>query len=208
MHVDLEGPAGRLEALIDVPAGTPVAAAVVAHPHPQYGGTLQSRVVHEIAKGLARAGAAVLRFNFRGVGRSTGAYDGGPGELADFRAALEAQARRYPGLPLWAGGYSFGAWVAMTMGATDPRVTALVGVAPLVEHYDFTVLVDSPTPKFFIVAEDDALCRPSAVRRFYARVTEPKELVLVEGAGHGFDGRAAEVGDLVEGLIGQREAGG
>lgn len=208
MRVDLEGPAGRLEALIDLPVGAPLAAAVVAHPHPQYGGTLQSRVVHEIAKGLARAGAAVLRFNFRGVGRSAGAFDGGPGELADFRAALEAHARRHPGLPLWAGGYSFGAWVAMTMGATDPGVTALVGVAPPVEHYDFTVLVDSLTPKFFIVAEDDAVCRPSAVRRFYAQVAEPKELVLVEGAGHGFDGRSTEVGDLVEGLIGHLEAEG
>lgn len=207
MHLDLDGPAGRLEALLDVPPGPIRAAAVVAHPHPQHGGTMQSRVVHEMAKGLIRAGAAVLRFNFRGVGRSVGRYDGGPGELADFRAALDGQAARYPGVPLWAAGYSFGGWVAMTMGATDSRVTALIGVAPLVEHFDFSAVIDSRAAKFFIVAEDDALCPPATVRRFYARLTEPRELVLVEGAGHAFDGQASEVGEAVEGLVRGMEAG-
>src|SRR5512138_1985506 len=138
---DLTGPAGRLEALIDEPARVrnrtpaistahPRAAVVFAHPHPQFGGTMHTKAVFQGAKGLVRAGCAVLRFNFRGVGRSAGEFDRGEGEMDDFKAALDYMAARYPGLPLWAAGFSFGAWVALEVGAMDDRVTALIGVAP------------------------------------------------------------------------------
>ena len=115
---DLHGPAGFLEALLDGPdeavSATPAvkAAVVFAHPHPQFGGTMHTKVVYRGAKGLARIGCAVLRFNFRGVGRSEGAFDQGDGEKEDFRAALDYMAARHPGAPLWAAGFSFGAWVA------------------------------------------------------------------------------------------------
>src|SRR6059058_3169935 len=129
---DLIGPAGPLEALLDQSAtGTHVRAAVVfAHPHPQFGGTMHTKAVYQGAKGLTRIGCAVLRFNFRGVGRSAGEFDQGDGEHADFRAALDYMAARYPGVPLWAAGFSFGAWVALEVGAADDRVTALIGIAP------------------------------------------------------------------------------
>src|SRR5512132_4538378 len=110
---DLGGPAGRLEAILDEPAGTPRAAVVFAHPHPQYGGTMHTKAVYQGAKGLARIGCAVLRFNFRGVGRSAGTFDLGEGEKEDFSAALDYMAARYPGARLWAAGFSFGAWVAL-----------------------------------------------------------------------------------------------
>src|SRR6188768_2400450 len=125
---DLIGPAGSLEALLDGPeqtaAGTSSikAAVVFAHPHPQFGGTMHTKVVYRGAKGLARIGCAVLRFNFRGVGRSAGTFDQGDGEKEDFKAALDYMATRNPQSPLWAAGFSFGAWVALEVGAADQRV--------------------------------------------------------------------------------------
>src|SRR6185295_18605428 len=104
---DLRGPAGLLEAVLDTPAlrtatGAPRAAAVFAHPHPQYGGTMHTKAVYQGTKGLVRIGCAVLRFNFRGVGSSQGQFANGDGEADDFRAALTYLAARYPGVPLWA----------------------------------------------------------------------------------------------------------
>src|SRR5205809_3327670 len=112
---DLEGRAGHLEALLDgPPAGSAVKAAVVfAHPLPTHGGTMHTKVVYQGAKGLVRAGCAVLRFNFRGVGRSDGSFTGGEGEKEDFRAALDYMASKYPDRPLWAAGFSFGSSVAL-----------------------------------------------------------------------------------------------
>src|SRR5262245_8804559 len=125
---DLTGPAGPLEALLEEPAGPPRAAVVFAHPHPQFGGTMHTKAVYQGTKGLARAGCAVLRFNFRGVGRSAGAFDGGPGEQLDFTAALDYMAARYPAVRIWSAGFSFGAWVALETGAADARVSALIGI--------------------------------------------------------------------------------
>src|SRR6187401_657657 len=118
---DLEGSAGPLEAILDEPASAPRAIAVFGHPHPQYGGTMHTKAVYQGAKGLTRIGCAVLRFNFRGVGSSEGAFDEGDGEMGDFRAALDFMATRYPGIPLWAAGFSFGSRIALETGAGDPR---------------------------------------------------------------------------------------
>src|SRR5499427_3385952 len=107
MRLTLAGPAGRLEALLDEPA-SPRAAAVFAHPLPTHGGTMHTKAVFQGTKGLQRAGCAVLRFNFRGVGHSEGSFTGGEGERGDFKAALDYMAKRHPGLPLWAAGFSFG----------------------------------------------------------------------------------------------------
>jgi alpha/beta superfamily hydrolase len=201
VNLDVDGPAGRLEALLDLPAGEPRAAVVLAHPHPQHGGTMRARVLHEASRGFRRAGAAVLRFNFRGVGRSAGGFTGGAGERQDFRAALDEVARRWPGRPLWAAGYSFGAWVALAEGAGDLRVAALVAIAPLVDQYDFDAAAQSPKAKFLIQAERDELSPIKAVHRFYARVSEPRELIVIDGADHAFDGKASEVGDAIEDLF-------
>jgi alpha/beta superfamily hydrolase len=202
MQLDLTGPAGRLEALIDLPARMPRAAAVLAHPHPEYGGTMRARVVHEVARTLTHVGVAVVRFNYRGVGVSAGAFSGGPAEAEDLRSALDVLDLRFPDTPLWAIGYSFGAWLAMTAGAADPRVEVLVGIAPPVEHYDFSSLLASTKPKFFIAGERDEVAPLKAVQRFYARMPEPRELVVIDGADHAFDGKAGEVGDAVVDLVG------
>ena len=134
---EIAGPVGPLEALLDAPPGTPRAVVVFAHPLPTQGGTMHTKVVFQGAKALARIGCAVLRFNCRGVGRSAGAWDEGRGEKDDFLAAIDFIASRYPGTEVWAAGFSFGSYIAMTVGAADERVCALIGIAPPVDRYDY-----------------------------------------------------------------------
>jgi alpha/beta superfamily hydrolase len=206
---EIAGPAGCLEALLDEPSpssrvndegllerghgGMLRAAVAFAHPHPQYGGTMHTKVVYQSAKALSRIGCAVLRFNFRGVGRSAGTFDNGPGEMDDFRAGLDFLRDRYPSVPLWAGGMSFGAWIALTVGAEDPRVSTLIGIAPPLSRYDFDAVAQSTKPKFFIQGERDEVCSLREMREFYARAAEPKELVVIDTANHLFDGKVSEV---------------
>ena len=218
---DLIGPAGRLEALLDEPStrrdgarsdevaagGNARAAVAFAHPHPQYGGTMHTKAVYQGAKGLTRVGCAVLRFNFRGVGRSDGTFDAGPGEKQDFSAALDYLAAKYPGTPLWAAGFSFGSWVALEVGAADDRVTVLIGIAPPVAtsvsgmDYEFPNTLASTKPKFFVQGEADEVCPLEAMWQFYGRLEEPKELVVVDAADHLFEGKTQDVGEALEDLL-------
>ena len=209
---DLKGPAGQLEALLDEPTSAPIRAAVVfAHPHPQHGGTMHTKTVYQGAKGLARIGCAVLRFNFRGVGASDGTFDRGEGEKADFAAALDYMAAKYPGTPLWAAGFSFGSWVALEVGAADDRVSVLIGIAPPVatsvsgQDYQFPHTLASEKPKFFVQGESDEVCPIEGMWHFYGQLKEPKELVVIDGADHLFDGKTSEVGDTLEDLLGDFE---
>src|SRR5258706_9379580 len=200
---DLTGPAGRLEALLDAPEGKPKGAVVFAHPLPTHGGTMHTKAVYQAMKGLVRAGRAVLRFNFRGVGASAGSFTGGPGEKEDFKAALDYLHARYPDVPLWSAGFSFGAWIALETGAADDRVTVLIGIAPPVtrEGYDFTNTTHSAKPKFFIQGEADDICPLQDMWKFYGALPEPKELVIIDAADHLFDGHTTEVGEAIEDLV-------
>lgn len=197
----IAGPVGPLEALIDSPAGAPRVAVVFAHPLPIKGGTMHTKVVFQSAKALARIGCVVLRFNFRGVGLSAGAWDEGRGELDDYRAAVDFMAAQYPSLEIWAAGFSFGSYVAMTCGAGDDRICALVGIAPPVDRYELDVVKACTKPKFIVHGERDELIPLKSVREFYARLPEPKELVEIDRANHLFDGQASEVGDALEDLL-------
>jgi alpha/beta superfamily hydrolase len=174
---------------------------VFAHPLPIEGGTMHTKVVFQGAKALARIGCVVLRFNFRGVGRSAGTWDEGRGERDDYRAAVDFMAARHPGLELWAAGFSFGSFVAMNAGAEDPRIGAIIGIAPPVDRYDYDAVLRSDKPKFIIHGESDELIPLRAVREFYARLREPKEMVEIDRANHLFDGQASEVGDALEELL-------
>ena len=212
MYLGLAGPAGPLEALLDEPRpmgpDTPLRAAVVfGHPHPQYGGTMPTKAVYQGAKGLARIGCSVLRFNFRGVGGSAGTFDDGAGEKEDFLAALDFMADRYPGAPLWAAGFSFGSWIALEVGADDPRVSALIGIAPPVmgRGYDFSRTLETEKPKFLVQGDMDEICPLKDLWAFYAKLKEPKELVVIDGANHLFDGQTVEVGEALAGLLGDTE---
>ena len=215
---EIAGPAGRMDALLEEPptaggvnnegrvergrADGLRAAVVLAHPHPQYGGTMHTKVVYQAAKALTRIGCAVLRFNFRGVGTSGGAWDEGRGEMDDFRAGVAFMRERYPDLRVWAAGMSFGAWVALNVGAEEPAVSTLIGIAPPISRFDFEKVRLSDKPKFFIQGERDALCPLKDMQEFYARAHDPKELAVVDAADHLFDGKTLEVGDAIEDLLG------
>jgi alpha/beta superfamily hydrolase len=198
---EIPGAVGPLEILLDLPAATPRAAVVFAHPLPIEGGTMHTKVVFQGAKALARIGCAVLRFNFRGVGRSAGSWDEGRGEKDDYRAALDYLSGRYPSVELWAAGFSFGSYIATTCGADDERVCALIAIAPPVDRYDFGLVRRSQKPKFVIHGERDELIPLRAVREFYGQLAEPKEFVEIDRANHLFDGQASEVGDALEDLL-------
>jgi alpha/beta superfamily hydrolase len=222
--LEISGPAGRLECLLDEPAppgsigpdgllnpgaraGAAMRAAVVfGHPHTEQGGTMHTKTVYQAAKALSRIGCAVLRINFRGAGKSAGSFSDGPGEQDDFRAALDYMRDRYPAAPLWAAGMSFGSWIALTVGADDPHVTTLAGIALPVNRYDFEPIARSTKPKFFIHGEFDELIPVKTMREFYARCAEPKEMVVIDSADHLFDGKVSEVADAIEDLLGDWSA--
>ena len=172
---------------------------------PQYGGTMHSKVVYQAAKALGRIGCAVLRFNFRGVGSSAGAFDEGVGESDDFRAGLDFMQQRYQSVRLWAGGFSFGAWIALTVAVQNPRVSTMIGIAPPVARNDMEAVRRSAKAKFFIQGERDELCPLKQMQEFYAHCEEPKELVVIDAADHLFDGKTSEVGDALEDLLGDWE---
>ncbi len=214
---EFQGPAGRLEAILDLPVPKGVtsdglaatghdagmrAAVVLGHPHPQFGGTMHTKGIYHTAKGLSRIGCAVLRFNFRGVGKSEGTWDEGRGERDDFTSGLDLMASRFPGVPLWAGGMSFGSWVGMNVGMDDPRVSALIGIAAPVNKWDFSAVEKSTKPKFFVHGEMDEICGFREINAFHARAADPKELVIIDSSDHLFNGVVAEVADAVESLLG------
>ena len=198
---EIPGAVGPLEALLDTPAGAPRIAVVFAHPLPTEGGTMHTKVVFQSAKALTRIGCVVLRFNFRGVGRSAGTWDNGRGEMDDYRAAVDFLSERYPDLEMWAAGFSFGSYIAMTSGADDSRLCALIGIAPPVNRYEYASVKLSTKPKFIVHGEADELIPLKAVREFYARLQEPKEMVEIDRANHVFDGQASEVGEALEDLL-------
>lgn len=198
---EIPGPLGPLEALLDQPNRAARAACVFAHPHPLHGGTMHTKAVYQASKALARIGVVVLRFNFRGVGLSVGRFDDGVGERDDYRAALDFMADRYPGMPLWSAGFSFGSWIALSVGARDPRVELLLAIAPAVNRYDYDDAAKSEKPVFIVHGERDDIVGLKDVRKFYSTLKEPKELVVIDAADHLFDGKTTEVGEAVEDLL-------
>lgn len=194
--ISLAGPAGRLEAIYKR-GGSPARAALVCHPHPQHGGTMHNKVVYRAAKAFEEMGWSVLRFNFRGVGVSEGAFDDGVGEAEDVAAVLDWLASRHPELPLVVAGFSFGCAVGVPVGARDPRVSHLVGIGTPTDRFDFDALVGSAKPKLFVQGDRDEYGPPEELRRGLARVGKPWELVVVEGADHFFEGRLEKLQEAI-----------
>jgi alpha/beta superfamily hydrolase len=198
-HLTFAGPAGTIEAALHERDGRPhELTAVVCHPHPMYGGTLHNKVVHRVASTLHEMGAEVLRFNFRGVGRSDGEHDEGTGELEDARAAVQWMRARYRGARLWLAGFSFGSWVAARLAASDPAVERLIMVAPPVTRSGFEVLRHCAVPKLVVQGRADTLCPPADLEREFPRWAEPKTLVWVPEATHFFDRQLASLGAAIQ----------
>jgi hypothetical protein len=203
----LDGPAGRLEALLNAGAENATHAAVVCHPHPLFGGTLHNKVVFHTMKALNGFGFPVLRFNFRGAGLSQGEHDQGNGEVDDARAALDWLDAEYH-LPLLLAGFSFGAAVGLRAACSDPRVRAVIGlgtpVVPVAEAteeprvYSLDFLRDCSTPKLFISGARDKFSPKAKLEALFASAPEPKKLVFVEAADHFFEGRLRELREAIE----------
>ena len=209
--VDIAVGHGILEGLLRLPSSPepPRMVALVCHPHPLYGGTMHNKVVFRVAQALGDLGMPVLRFNFRGVGRSTGAYDAGRGEADDIRAALAALAARYPDAPLLLAGFSFGAWVGLPVGCADPRVTHLLGLGVPVALLGTDELAGCAKPKQIIQGELDQYGPRPALEQWFARLAEPKRLTIVPGADHFFMRYQDELAAaLSEGLGAWNLAGG
>ena len=187
----LEGPAGRLEALLwSPPAGAqPPLAALVCHPHPLFGGTMHNKVVYQAAKTLARLGLPVLRFNFRGAGLSAGVHGKGRGEQEDVRAALDSLAGKFPGRPLLLAGFSFGCWVGLRVGCADPRVTELAGIGTPVNDSDFSYLQCCDKPKLFLQGANDQFGARGKLEQMVAALPGENRVVVIEHADHFFAGK-------------------
>jgi len=198
----IDGPTGRLEALLNVGSADATHAALVAHPHPLFGGTLHNKVVFHAMKALHSFGFPVLRFNFRGTGLSEGEHAYGAGEVEDVRAALDWLEHGYE-LPIVFAGFSFGAAVGLRAACPDERVTALIGLGlPVAEvddrAYDFSFLRTCAKPKLFVSGERDQFGHPGMLEELVATFAEPKKLVRIEAGDHFFEGRLQEMRAAVE----------
>ena len=204
LPLEIPGAAGNIEGLLQEYEGADHSLiAVVCHPHPLYGGTLHNKVAHRVASTLHTRGAAVLRFNFRGVGKSEGTHDRGRGELDDGLVVLETLRRRYPAAHVWVAGFSFGSWVASRMAAAESAVERLIMIAPPVHTQTFEEMRGSPVPKLVVQGTGDEICKPENLARVFPTWADPKRLVEVPGGSHFFDGQLADLGSAIEqGLAG------
>ena len=203
----LDGPAGRLEALLNAGAEHATHAAVVCHPHPLFGGTLHNKVAFHTMKALNSFGFPVLRFNFRGTGLSQGEHDHGIGEVDDVGAALDWLDHALH-LPLIFAGFSFGAAVGLKAACADSRVKAAISVGtPVVpvaaetelpRTYTFDFLHDCAKPKLFVSGASDQFGPRTKLEALVRSLPEPKKLVVIEGADHFFEGRLRELREAIE----------
>jgi uncharacterized protein len=196
----LPGPAGELEALLNTGAPSATHAALVCHPHPLYGGTMHNKVVYHAMKALNHFGYPVLRFNFRGAGRSEGIHDG-RAESEDVRVALDWLQNEFH-LPIIFAGFSFGAAVGLRVCCPDPRVTGLISLGTPVAAegrvYAYRFLQDCPKPKLFVSGTLDQFGPRSEIERVVEAAADPKKLVWVDGADHFFEGKLKEMRSAIE----------
>jgi alpha/beta superfamily hydrolase len=205
----LQGPAGRLEAILWTPTrvGTPELAAVVCHPHPLFGGTLHNKVVYQTAKSLDSLGIPVLRFNFRGAGLSAGSHDRGEGEQGDVQAALDFLCSEFTQTPLLVGGFSFGSWVGLRVGCADERVTDLLGLGIPVNSSSFQYLETCAKPKLIVQGANDEHGAAKRAEEVFARMPGEKRLVFVPEADHFFAGHLDEVDKAITTWLMERYPG-
>jgi alpha/beta superfamily hydrolase len=203
LHINIPTQTGHLEGTLkpEEEGVIPRYAALVCHPHPLYGGTMHNKVVFKAAQALQMLGMPALRFNFRGVGHSTGTYDEGRGEMDDVRFALEFLSRRYPGLPVILGGFSFGAYVALRVAAIDDRVQAMIGLGVPARMFEGEHLQGSHKPKLIIQGTKDELAPYALTAQWFEQVPAPKSLVAVQGADHFFQGHLDEIQAIINSFV-------
>jgi alpha/beta superfamily hydrolase len=200
--LELAGPVGRLEALLEEPDGEPPhTAALLCHPHPLFGGTMHNKVVFRLARGLRRAGMVVLRFNFRGVGLSQGEHGHLEGEIEDARAALAWLRARYEGLPFALAGFSFGARVVTRLGCEMGGARFVLAAGYPTRHGPSEFLAQCAVPKIFLQSTADQYGPREDLTREFATFAEPKRLEWIEAADHFFAGALPEVEERTVALV-------
>lgn len=198
----IDGPAGRLEALLEEPAEQESrGGAVICHPHPQQGGSLQNKVAHTLARAFQRRGMRSLRFNFRGVGDSDGEFDDARGETDDAEAALGFLQSNWPGDPVWLAGFSFGAAVAIRLASRE-TVAGLVSVAPAVYRFADNVETLPRCPWLIVHGDEDEVVAVEETVEWVNGLPPGPELLVLPGAGHFFHGKLTQLRDAVDAFIG------
>jgi len=193
----IPAPHGQLEAILKEPAGERKGVGLVCHPHPLGGGTMHNKVVFRAAAGLVDAGLVTLRFNFRGVGASTGVHSEVEGGVEDVRTALDYLISEYPGDDVTLAGFSFGSRTGMEVGNADDRVKRLISIGTPVEKYrDYDFLVDVATPILFLHGDKDEFCSVENLRSLTDRIPRA-EVIIFENCGHFFDEHLNELRETV-----------
>ncbi|HEV2548112.1 MAG TPA: alpha/beta hydrolase [Stellaceae bacterium] len=206
----INGPAGRLEGRYHHSKDANAPIAVLLHPHPQHGGTMNNKVVYTLFHGFVRQGFSALRFNFRGVGRSQGTFDRGEGELSDAASALDWLQTYNPNADAcWIGGFSFGAWIGMQLLMRRPEIDGFISVAPPANMFDFGFLAPCPSSGLIIQGDRDQLVPMEPVQKLVHKLMHQRDIRIdhriVRGADHFFGNHLEELGALVEEyLIGHR----
>ncbi|MXU65870.1 alpha/beta hydrolase [Oceanomicrobium pacificus] len=208
-EVIFPGPEGRLEGRYHPQKAKDAPIAIILHPHPQFGGTMNNKVVYNLHYAFLNMGFTCLRFNFRGVGRSQGEYDQGVGELSDAAAALDyLQALNPNAKHCWVAGFSFGAWIGMQLLMRRPEIAGFISVAPPANMYDFSFLAPCPSSGLIINGSADKVVPPSDVTGLTEKLQQQKGITIthevVDGAGHFFDPGMDEMISTVDGYVRRR----
>lgn len=208
-EVIFAGPAGRLEGRYHHNKASSAPIALILHPHPQGEGSMNNRIVYALFQAFERRGFSVLRFNFRGVGRSQGIYDGGIGELSDAAAALDWMQSFNPSAKsCWVAGYSFGAWIAMQLLMRRPEISGFVSVAPPANLYDFSFLAPCPASGVILHGRADKVVPEADVQRLDDRLKMQKGITVdyerIEGANHFFESHLEDLVGRVEAYLDKR----
>ncbi len=205
LHVNIPTPLGHLEGILkpEEEGTTPRFVSVICHPHPLYGGTMHNKVVFKVAQTLQLLTIPALRFNFRGIGHSSGTYDDGRGEMDDVRYALEFMSHRYPGVPAIIAGFSFGSYVGLRVACIDDRVAAMIGLGVPARWFGDDTLQDCHKPKLLIHGTNDELAPYAQAVAWFERIPAPKSMITVEGADHFFQNRLDEVQAIITDFVQQ-----
>jgi hypothetical protein len=205
-EIFVNGPEGRIQGRYR-PGGRPDSPIVLLlHPHPQYGGTMNNKVVYAMQQAFGSHGFSVLRINFRGVGRSQGTFDNGQGELSDAAAALDWLQNFNPnGAGCWIGGFSFGAWIAMQVLMRRPEIDGFIAISPPANKFDFTFLAPCPSSGLVLHGGSDELVPEPEVARLAAKLAHQREISVeyhaIAGADHFFNNHIDAVTDHVENYL-------
>jgi alpha/beta superfamily hydrolase len=202
-EIILNGPEGRLEGRYQQSATPNAPIALMLHPHPQHGGTMNNKVVYSLYQSFQRQGFSVLRFNFRGVGRSQGKFDRGEGELSDAAAALDwLQSWNQNATQCWIAGFSFGAWIGMQLLMRRPEISGFISVAPPANVYDFSFLAPCPSSGLMVQGDQDTVVPQEAVAKLVQKLSHQRGIKIdykvIPGASHFFNEHLDTLAETVD----------